>query len=136
MNIRPKTVRRLVGLGLFLLLSATLFTGIWFYHQKNKQKQLLADRDFGIAAYRAGDYPLAVDRLRIYKDLHPDDYDAVFAYAVSRLRTASSSNSGLRSIATRSASGRSLTLRYVGWVMNGCSDDCRPKSIPVGRLDT
>src|SRR5439155_7124179 len=94
-----KTVRRLVGLLLFVLLCAALLTGIWAYHERSRTRQLLADRDFGIAAFRAGDYPLAVERLRVYKDKFPEDYDAIYAYAASRLRTPSSGSAAGRNIA-------------------------------------
>src|SRR5689334_11792029 len=86
MNIRPKTIRRLAALLLVCLLVAGSLTGIWAYHQHAKTKQLFADRDFGINALRAGDYPLAIERLRIYKDQYPDDYEATYAYASARLR--------------------------------------------------
>src|SRR5689334_24064726 len=99
MNIRPKTVRRLMGLLLFLVLCATLFGSMWLYHQKSRKRQLLVDRDFGIAAFHAGDYPLALERLRLYKDQFPQDYDAVYAYAVSRLYAPSSPSTAGRNIA-------------------------------------
>src|SRR3954465_5894435 len=98
MNIRPKTIRRLVALLLVCLLVAGSLAGIWAYHQHNKAKQLFADRDFGVTAFRAGDYPLAIDRLRIYKDKYPDDYEAVFASAAARLREPSPPSQAGRNI--------------------------------------
>src|SRR3982750_4327609 len=98
MNIRPKTIRRLVALLLVCVLLAASGVVVWFYHQQNKERQLRADRDFGIAAFQNGDYPLALDRLRAYKEKYPDDYEAVYAYATARLRTPAPAGSPGRNI--------------------------------------
>src|SRR3954468_10453990 len=98
MNIRPKTIRRLVALLLVCVLLAAAGVVVWFYHQQNKTRQLQADREFGIAAFHAGDYPLALERLRAYKEKFPDDYDAVYAYAAARLRVPSPAGSPGRNI--------------------------------------
>src|SRR5437762_6114242 len=86
MNIRPKTVRRLAILSAGVVFIAAALCTVWIVHQRHKEQRLLANRDFGLAAFKAGDWPLAMDRLGPYKDLHPEDYDVLYAYAVSRSR--------------------------------------------------
>src|SRR5262245_37251369 len=86
MNVRPKTVRRLAILAAACVLIVGALVTIWVVHQRNKDRQLRADRDFGLSAFKAGDWQLALARLGPYKDAHPEDYDAMYAYAFSRSR--------------------------------------------------
>ena len=84
-NIRPKTVRRLVILIVILTLIVSASAAIWISHQKGKERQLANDRRIGIEAYSKSDYPLALDRLKNYVAAYPDDYDALFAEKLSAL---------------------------------------------------
>jgi tetratricopeptide (TPR) repeat protein len=96
MNVRPKTVRRLSILAAVVVLIAGALATVWAIHQHNKEARLRADRDIGLAALHAGDWPLAMERLRVYKDVHPEDYDALYAFAVARSRVPTSDGRHLR----------------------------------------
>src|SRR4051812_46558067 len=86
MSIRPKTVRRLLILLTVTVLVSAAGAGYYQYQQDQRGTRLLQDRAAGMAAYAAGDHVKALDRLKIYvaKPEFQADYDAVFAYAVSR----------------------------------------------------
>jgi tetratricopeptide (TPR) repeat protein len=84
MNIRPKTIRRLILLGGMLALAVLLATGVLLLHRYNKHKQLIADRDTGLAAYNEGDYVTSLDKLKSYVGKYPEDFDTLYIYAVSR----------------------------------------------------
>jgi len=84
MNIRPKTVRRLMTLTGIFLFVIVLGSGVLLWHRYTKNKQLRADRDAGIGAYQSGDHVLALDKLKGYVGKFPEDFDALFAYAVAR----------------------------------------------------
>lgn len=86
MTLRPKTVRRLV----ILLLACGLATGslfaVSYFHERSKERQAQLDRAAGMTAFSAGDYAVALARLKGYVGRHQDDFEAVYAYAVSRTR--------------------------------------------------
>jgi tetratricopeptide (TPR) repeat protein len=84
--LRPKTIQRLVILLGVISVLVTASIAVWVSHQRGKQRQLAEDRKLGVAAYQSGDYALALDRLRSYTAAFPDDYEALYAYGVSRLR--------------------------------------------------
>lgn len=93
MNIRPKTIRRLVLLTGVVALIAALALSVWAWHNYSKKKKLLADRNAGIALYEQGDYVAAMEKLRkCVGPRNPNDFDALFAYAVSRYRVESGSH--------------------------------------------
>ncbi len=84
MNLRPKTIHRL----LVLLTSTAAFAvaaSIVVVTQLHRyQRHRLALRDDGMAAYQHGDYHTAADDLSKYLGNDLNDSEAIFAYAVSR----------------------------------------------------
>src|SRR5690349_18927785 len=91
-NIRIKTIRRLVILLIVLTLIVAGGVTVRISHQKAKDLQLAANRELGMTAFKSADYPLALDKLRSWKDEHPDDYDAMYAYGVARSKVETGSN--------------------------------------------
>src|SRR5579871_3423542 len=92
MNIRPKTVRRLM----ILFLATVLFSGIvvsWLLlSQRRIRGQIALQRLDAITAYNARDYSTAVNLFRDYLNRsHAQDSDAeaVFDFAKSRMNTPS-----------------------------------------------
>jgi tetratricopeptide (TPR) repeat protein len=89
MTIRPKTKRRL----LILLVGAALFSVViaWLYSYRIAiaERKLLDDKQAGLEAYRNGDYPTAIDKLREYinheqkRDPQEMDPQALLAFATS-----------------------------------------------------
>ncbi len=92
MNMRPKTVRRLMVLiGGFVLLVGLGVGFVFFrWHQLDRRMQLT--RSQGMAAFEQGDYPVALETLSKYLGVpkNQTDADALFAYAKSRSRVETS----------------------------------------------
>ena len=84
MNIRPKTVKRLVILLAACCLIAGAAASVVLFSRRARERQAQAARVTGMEAYKAGNYPLALDELRTYIGTHQDDYDALFAFGDSR----------------------------------------------------
>lgn len=84
MNIRPKTVRRLLVLLAVAAVVVVAFLGIRAYKDAQRAARLQADREAGIAAFQSGDFPAALDRLKNYIRRDTSDFDALLAYATSR----------------------------------------------------
>jgi predicted Zn-dependent protease len=89
MNIRPKTVRRL----LVLFAGFLLFAGgvaLLVVRSIHKEKATVADmRKAAFHAYEVGDYPAAVNLFGGYVNRSPvenNDAEAIYAYAISRER--------------------------------------------------
>ncbi|HWP41048.1 MAG TPA: tetratricopeptide repeat protein, partial [Tepidisphaeraceae bacterium] len=84
MNLRSKTCRRLLllgGLVLLLMLSATLTVKL---RKSQLAAKIVRDRDEGYAALEAGDYFTAMHKIGPFLQRHPDDPQALFAYARAR----------------------------------------------------
>jgi Flp pilus assembly protein TadD len=91
MNLRPKTVRRVLVLALLVVALAAGSFGAHLYNQHRRAARTEAERVAGLDAYAAGDFEQALQRLgryvaRVDPDSGDADLDAVFAYAVSRSR--------------------------------------------------
>src|SRR5689334_8309253 len=86
MNIRPKTVRRL--LIILLACGALVATGAAIVNHNNRVKDqaIVAAGAEGMKAFKEGDYATALNQLAIYVAKHKDDADALYAYAISRAR--------------------------------------------------
>jgi tetratricopeptide (TPR) repeat protein len=86
MRIRPKTARRLTQLSIVLLLVGVCAFGLYRFDQYRKNQRILAAGREGLEAYHRGDYPVALEKLSRYVARHKDNYESLFAYAVSRAR--------------------------------------------------
>ncbi|HEX3356841.1 MAG TPA: tetratricopeptide repeat protein [Tepidisphaeraceae bacterium] len=84
MNIRPKTVRRLVILLAACGVIAAAVASILSYTRHSQENLIQATRTDGMNAYNSGDYATAFEKLHFFISKHHDDYDAKFAEAVSR----------------------------------------------------
>ncbi len=84
MNIRPKTVRRLLAVVVALAVLATAALGVRQYNDSNRKARLTEARNAGIAAFKQGDYPAAIEQLKTYIKPGTTDYDALLAFATSR----------------------------------------------------
>jgi tetratricopeptide (TPR) repeat protein len=83
-RIKPKTVRRLLLLGMVAVLGAgSLFTLVWVRGWQNSRR-LERERVEGIAAFERSDYPEAMLHLSRYLNRNRDDMKALAAYAESR----------------------------------------------------
>src|SRR5271163_4377371 len=84
MSIRPKTKRRMVILALVgaLVLAAGAGLYRWRIHQANLK--IDAIKDEGMAAFHAGDYPTAIEKLSVYVTKRKSDPDALMAFAIAR----------------------------------------------------
>jgi predicted Zn-dependent protease len=90
MNIRPKTVRRVaILLGLCVLI-AVAGMSVLYYSNRSKARQEQAARAAGLDAFKNENYSAALDDLHAYVGKHPDDFDAMYALAVSRSRVETS----------------------------------------------
>ena len=92
MNIRPKTVRRLMILFLALVLVSGIIASWLLLSQRRLRAQIARQRVDAIAAYNAKDYTSAVTLFRDYLNRsHNQDTDAeaMFDYAKSRMNSAS-----------------------------------------------
>ena len=86
MPIRPKTVKRLVAL--FVIVGLLVGAGVWAYARNERLKAERIER-YGVEgkqAFADEDYETALEKLSKYVARHPDDRDAVYAYAISRGR--------------------------------------------------
>ena len=86
MNIRPKTVRRLLVVVAAAVVVVAAVLGVRSYKSGQRAVRLQADRDAGIAAWRQGDYASALEKLKTYVRKDTRDFDALLAYASSRAR--------------------------------------------------
>ncbi len=88
MNMRPKTVRRLVILLSTACLLIALGVGFVFFRLHQRDAALRALRDQGLTAYKQGDYASAMKDLGKYLSpaRNQADAEALFAYAKSRSR--------------------------------------------------
>src|SRR4051794_19551426 len=89
MNIRPKTVRRL--LIIMLACGALVAAGIAIVNHNNRVKAqaIIAAGAEGMKAFKEGDYATALTRLSTYVAKHKDDPETLYAYAISRARVES-----------------------------------------------
>jgi predicted Zn-dependent protease len=98
MNMRPKTVKRLLVLiGGFLLL-VVLSVGFVFFRWHQLDQQMQAKRAQGMASYERGDYPAVLKELGAYLGIpkNQTDAEALFAYAKSRSRVEESDHHEIR----------------------------------------
>ncbi len=84
MNIRPKTIRRL--LIIFLVCVALVAGGAVIVNHNNRVKEqaITTAGAEGMKAFKEGDYATALNKLGVYVAKHKDDADALYAYAISR----------------------------------------------------
>ncbi len=86
MNIRPKTIRRLVILLAACVLITAAGASVLYYSHRSKERQMQAARLEGLEAFKSENYPVALEKLRDYVGKHPEDFDAMYALAVARSR--------------------------------------------------
>lgn len=94
MSIRPKTKRRLLILGLAVVLMFGAGLGVYLRYLQKRSESLAASRAAAMSAYAAGDYAAALPHFSKYlaesktADLAPGkaDVEALFAYGKSRSR--------------------------------------------------
>ncbi|MGA3067133.1 MAG: hypothetical protein ABSF29_09835 [Tepidisphaeraceae bacterium] len=84
MSIRPKTKRRMVILILVAALSLTVGFGLYRWRIYLANQKIDAIKADGIAAFRAGDYATAIDKLSIYCTKRKTDPDALLDFAIAR----------------------------------------------------
>lgn len=87
MNIRPKTVRRLLYLLAVCVLVAVAALVFRQYKDSQRRARLNDAREAGIAAFKQGNYPAALEFLKQYiRNDTVSDFDAVLAFATSRAK--------------------------------------------------
>lgn len=97
MNIRPKTIRRLILLAAIVSMIAVLGAGMLAWHSYSKRKQLRAERAAGLELFQQGDYVAAYERLkRCVSTRNEEDYEGQYALAVSRFRVETPNNSHIK----------------------------------------
>jgi tetratricopeptide (TPR) repeat protein len=86
MNIRPKTIRRLLIIVLVCVAVVTGGMAIVRHNDRVKEAAIVQAGADGMKAFKEGDYATALARLGTYVAKHKDDADALYAYAISRSR--------------------------------------------------
>jgi len=95
MSIRPKTKRRVVYLVVGAVLALGLVAGGYRLRMAYYNKIIYQARADGMAAYKAGDYPAAIEKLNIYVIKHRDDPEALMAFGIARSKVPSPDNSNV-----------------------------------------
>jgi len=86
LNMRPKTARRLTVIIGGAMLLVALGAGGWAYNQHVKEQKIQTARAEGVAAFKAGDYPVAMFRLGYYLMYRQEDPEALMDYGLARMR--------------------------------------------------
>ena len=84
-RIRPKTVKRLLILAVAAVATSATIGGVYLVRQHAREAHLSQSRAAGMNAYTSGHFADAVTPLHDYLIAHPDDVDAMFALASSRI---------------------------------------------------
>jgi Tfp pilus assembly protein PilF len=84
MSIRPKTKRRVVTLALVAALVIVAAIGLYRYRMWQADQKIAQIKTEGMAAFNAGDYPTAIDKLSVYVTKHKSDTEALMAFAIAR----------------------------------------------------
>ncbi|MCS7033206.1 MAG: hypothetical protein NZ561_04320, partial [Phycisphaerae bacterium] len=86
MNLRPKTVRRLLYVAVVFAAVIAVGFGVRAYQDRQRHKRILADRAAGLAAFQRGDYPSALALLRGSVRTDSGDFPGLLALATARAR--------------------------------------------------
>lgn len=84
MNIRAKTVQRLMFLAVVGVVLLGALLAVRQYNESKKQSRLQAARDDGLAAFKRNDYPATLEKLRGYIKPNTTDIEALLAFATAR----------------------------------------------------
>jgi predicted Zn-dependent protease len=84
MNIRPKTIRRVSVLVVVLLIVSLLVAGLYEFGKARAAAKIAQMKVDGIAAFNAGDYPLAIEKLSQYVTKNKSDPEALKDFAIAR----------------------------------------------------
>lgn len=98
MNIRTKTVRRLLLLGVVLAVVGAGVAGGVYYLRQQREARIAQARADGLEAYRQGNYPKALEGLRIYhgQGRVSNDAETLAAQADAAMKTESPDGSHFR----------------------------------------
>lgn len=84
MIIRAKTKRRVLILLVGLVVVGGCLVGWWRHRLALADAEIQQDKVDGMAAYNAGDYPTAINKLNAYVIKHKTDPEALRAFGISR----------------------------------------------------
>lgn len=82
MSIRPKTKRRVFILALIALLLVVAGAGLYRYRMYQADQKIAEIKSEGMAAFNAGDYPTAIEKLSVYVTKRKSDTEALMAFAI------------------------------------------------------
>jgi tetratricopeptide (TPR) repeat protein len=95
MSIRPKTKRRVVTLALVATLVVCAGIALYRYRMYQANQKIDEIKTEGMAAFKAGDYPDAIDKLSVYVTKRKTDTEALMAFAIARSKVPTLDNSNI-----------------------------------------
>jgi len=87
MDVRSLRRKRITIILLTVALLTLAVGGVYVVQKKQSKARIAAQRAAGMAAYEAGDFPLAVEQLKPYVEANVFDAEAWYAYALANANT-------------------------------------------------